>query len=112
MQTLEIKLTRIGNSRGVRLPAHLIHHYGLAAGLAMEVRDDGLLLKPTRPEKLSWAETAGAMAGSAEDWADWEGMASDGLEDLAWDDQPAAKSKIAHPVSTPKKSSSPAKRLT
>ena len=33
--------------------------------------------------KLSWEETARAMAISGEDWSDWEGTIGDGLADRA-----------------------------
>ncbi|MEI6394107.1 MAG: AbrB/MazE/SpoVT family DNA-binding domain-containing protein [Verrucomicrobiota bacterium] len=67
MKTLDLKLTRIGNSRGIRLPVALIKRYGFSGTLAAEVRVEGLLLKPKRPTKLSWEETAQAMAASEED---------------------------------------------
>ena len=45
-----IKMTRIGNSRGVRIPSAVISQLGLdRAGLTAEIRADGLLL--TAPQK-------------------------------------------------------------
>jgi len=32
-------------------------------------------------EKMSWADTAKAMAASGEDWSEWEGVSMDGLSD-------------------------------
>jgi antitoxin component of MazEF toxin-antitoxin module len=85
MKTMELKLSRMGNSRGVRLPAGLISRYGFGGGMAAEVREEGLLLKPSRPGKLSWAETAREMAASGENWDEWTNM-TDGLEECPWDD--------------------------
>ncbi len=86
MKTLDLKLTRIGNSRGVRLPAGLIKRYGFADSLAGEAREEGLLLKPKKPAKLSWAETAREMAASDEDWGEWEAADADWLESCPWDE--------------------------
>jgi antitoxin component of MazEF toxin-antitoxin module len=81
--TLPVTLTRVGNSRGIRIPAGVIRRLGLdRAGLVAEVRPDGLLLKTARSAKLSWTETAHAMAVSDEDWSDFETASADGLASL------------------------------
>jgi antitoxin component of MazEF toxin-antitoxin module len=79
-QTLPLKLTRIGNSRGVRLPAGEIRRLNLArAGIVAEIRPDGLL-RPGRSAKLSWGETAQAMAAAHENWSDLTAASADGLD--------------------------------
>ncbi len=80
MKTLDLKLTRIGNSRGIRLPVELIKRYGFSGSLDVEVLEEGLLLKPKKQTKLSWEETARAMAASDEDWSEWDCAIADGLE--------------------------------
>jgi antitoxin component of MazEF toxin-antitoxin module len=79
----ELKITRIGNSRGVRLPAETLKRYGITEVVVMEERSDGILLRPSgaAPPKLSWADTARAMAAAPEDWTAWDVTASEGLED-------------------------------
>ena len=84
MKTLDLKLTRIGNSRGVRLPVALIERYGFSGSVAAEARPEGLLLKARRQTKLSWEETAKEMAASDEDWTEWEASDADGLETCPW----------------------------
>ncbi len=42
MKMLALKLTRIGNSKGVRLPTTLIKRYGFSGFLAVAARKDGL----------------------------------------------------------------------
>ncbi len=75
MKALETKLTRIGNSRGVRLPAALIRKHRLEHGVLLEEREGEIVLKPKKPpKKLSWEETAQEMAAAAEDWSDWEAL--------------------------------------
>jgi antitoxin MazE len=93
MKTLELRLTRIGNSKGIRLPVDLIKRYGFSDSLAAEVRDEGLLLKPKKQSKLSWADTARQMAASDEDWGEWDGSAADGLETCPWDEPPTTSSQ-------------------
>jgi antitoxin component of MazEF toxin-antitoxin module len=86
MATMKLKVARIGNSRGVRLPAGSLRRYQIGETVVMEERSDGILLRPTGPavEKLSWQETARAMAASREDWRAWDAVAEDGLDDLPW----------------------------
>lgn len=84
---LELKVAAIGNSRGVRLPADTLKRYGIDASVVMEERSDGILLRPTgrAQPKLSWDETARAMAAEREDWRAWEITAADGLDRAPWE---------------------------
>ena len=83
MKTIELSVTRIGNSKGVRLPAEVLRRYGVRDILVMEQRPDEIVLRPkrTRKQKLTWAETYQQMAQSNEDWTDWE-AAPEGLAHL------------------------------
>jgi antitoxin component of MazEF toxin-antitoxin module len=86
MATMKLKVARIGNSRGVRLPAASLRRYRIGETVLMEERSDGILLRPTGPavEKLSWEDTAREMAASREDWRAWDTTAADGLDELPW----------------------------
>jgi antitoxin component of MazEF toxin-antitoxin module len=86
MATLVLKVARIGNSRGVRLPAASLRRYRIGETVVMEERSDGILLRPTGPavEKLSWEDTARQMAASRETWGDWDATVGDGLDALPW----------------------------
>lgn len=97
MKTVELKVARIGNSRGVRLPAASLRRYGIGESVVMEERSEGILLRPAGPavEKLSWSDTARAMAGASEEWSEWEVTSGDGLDDLAWDSRRVAR--VAEP---------------
>jgi len=89
MNTTTLKITRIGNSRGVRLPAATLRRYHLEDDVIMEERSEGILLRPTdipAVKKLTWEETAKAMAASGEDWREWDATAADGLNSIPWDD--------------------------
>ncbi len=93
MRTKEIKVARIGNSRGVRLPAESLRRYAVAEALIMEERAEGILLRPAGPaaHKLGWPETAREMAASPEDWREWAATDADGLESAPWSGGPRSK---------------------
>lgn len=88
MKTTELKVARIGNSRGVRLPADTLRRYHIGGAVLMEERLEGILLHPKSSpavEKLSWEETARQMAESQEDWSEWDATAGDGLAEIPWE---------------------------
>jgi antitoxin component of MazEF toxin-antitoxin module len=91
MKSIELKVARIGNSRGVRLPAGSLRRYRIGSVVLMEERSDGILLRTPGPavEKLSWADTAREMAADSGEWADWESAIADGLDAIPWTPAPA-----------------------
>lgn len=85
---VKTKLVRIGNSRGVRIPQHLLRIYGLQEGAELEIeeRREGLLLLvgARKPDFLPWAEAYREMAAESADaaeWADWDAASGDGDAD-------------------------------
>jgi len=86
MTQIELKVARIGNSRGIRIPARTLERYEIRDAVWMEERSDGILLRPvgSTRAKLSWEDTAREMAASDEDWRAWEATAADGLEQIEW----------------------------
>ncbi len=96
MKTRELKVTRIGNSRGVRLPADTLERYRIGSVVLMEERSDAILLRPAGPvvEKLSWADTAREMAVTAEDWGAWDATAGDGLYTVPWEPKRLAVAEV------------------
>ncbi|NOT06804.1 MAG: AbrB/MazE/SpoVT family DNA-binding domain-containing protein [Gemmatimonadales bacterium] len=95
MASRELKITRIGNSRGVRLPAESLKRYGLGDRVIMEERADGILLRPVghAVAKLTWEETARAIAAGAEDWSEWDAVSADGLAQIPW--EPGKQRRVA-----------------
>jgi antitoxin component of MazEF toxin-antitoxin module len=110
MAITTLKVARIGNSRGVRLPAASLRRYRIGDTVLMEERSEGILLRPTGPavQKLSWEDTAREMAASREDWSDWEATAADGLEDLPWES--GRKGRVAEPSARYRGKPGPRKR--
>jgi antitoxin component of MazEF toxin-antitoxin module len=49
MATVKLKVARIGNSRGVRLPAASLRRCRIGETVLMEERSEGILLRPTGP---------------------------------------------------------------
>jgi len=84
MKTVVLKVSRIGNSRGIRLPAGMLRKYHITDTVVVEEKSDEIVLRAGRAtrQKLSWEETAKAMAAANEDWSDWEPAAGDGMHDL------------------------------
>jgi antitoxin component of MazEF toxin-antitoxin module len=79
------KPIRIGNSKGARIPAHLIRSYHLERGFIMKPVQDGILIAPADGSKLTLEESFAAMAMDRSDlkitreWA--ESGLTDGLEE-------------------------------
>jgi mRNA interferase MazF len=86
MKTQELKVARIGNSRGVRLPASSLKRYRIGSSMIMEERTEGILLRPAGPavEKLTWEDTAREIAAAGEDWSVWDAVDADGLDGIPW----------------------------
>ena len=87
MKTQELKVARIGNSRGVRLPASSLKRYSVGSVIIMEERTEGILLRPSGPivEKLTWEDSARVMEVKGEDWSDWDETGADGLDSAPWE---------------------------
>lgn len=87
MKTKELRLSRIGNSRGVRIPAGTLKRYRMSASVLMEELADGIMLRPgpVRTSRLSWEDTAREMAASEEDWSEWDAVVADGMETTLWE---------------------------
>ncbi|HON48649.1 MAG TPA: AbrB/MazE/SpoVT family DNA-binding domain-containing protein, partial [Kiritimatiellia bacterium] len=98
MQTVEVKIARIGNSRGVRIPADVLRRYAFKDTAIMVENVDGVLLRPKRQvdEKMSWADTAKAMAADAEDWSDWDALNADGLDAIPWEPAEVAEKRSGY----------------
>ena len=111
MKRVELKVARIGNSRGVRIPATTLERYRIGDSVVMEERPEGILLRPrlSAGPKLSWEDTALAMSAEPEDWSDWDTSLPDGLDEISWETAKAkrvAETKRSYPASakrTPKK---------
>ena len=79
------KPIRIGNSKGARIPAHLIRSYHLERGFVMKPVQEDILIAPADGSKLTLDESFAAMTLDRSDlkitreWA--ESGLTDGLEE-------------------------------
>ena len=78
-KTIELKVVPIGNSKGVRLPKAILERYAISESLVLEAREDGLLLRSKRDNRLSWQQTYREMAAQHDDWSDFDSTTADGL---------------------------------
>jgi hypothetical protein len=62
----------------------LLRKYHIIDSVVAEEKTDEIVLRPgrVRRPKLSWEETAKAMAAVKEDWSEWDSTTADGLDPL------------------------------
>ncbi len=83
MKTIEMPVSRIGKGCGIKLPAATVRRYKIGNTMLLEELTDAIVLRSAKPAaKLSWDETAKAMADAKEDWSEWDGTLADGLNEL------------------------------
>ncbi|MBL9189815.1 MAG: AbrB/MazE/SpoVT family DNA-binding domain-containing protein [Opitutaceae bacterium] len=86
MQSQTLKVVRIGNSRGVRLPAPLLSHYRIGHAVIAEHTAEGILLRPKHDGRLSWDDTFRATGTEqrkrGDEFADMDATNGDGLASL------------------------------
>lgn len=103
MKTTVLKVSRIGNSRGIRLPSQMLRKYCILDSVVAEERADEIVLRASRStqKKLTWEETYREMAAADEDWSEWDGLASDGLQEVSWN-APQPKARLSGPKAKPR----------
>jgi antitoxin MazE len=63
---MKVPLTRIGNSRGVRIPKPLIAECGLGDEVELRVTAEGLVIAPHRSLRSGWKEAFRQAQSSAD----------------------------------------------
>ena len=53
---MEADIISIGNSRGIRIPAHILKLCGIEKKVRMEVRDGQITLTPVKAVRQGWEE--------------------------------------------------------
>jgi antitoxin MazE len=53
---MRLELTRIGNSRGIRIPKPIIEQCGLGEVVELRVTPDGLVIAPQRAPRHGWRQ--------------------------------------------------------
>ena len=60
---MRLELTRIGNSRGIRIPKPLIEECGLGDVVEARVSKEGLVIAPHRAPRRGWKQAFAAPGG-------------------------------------------------
>lgn len=61
------RIIRVGNSRGVRLPAPLLEQTGLDGEVEIEANGNALVIRPRRRPREGWNEAFAQMAARGDD---------------------------------------------
>lgn len=64
---IKTRLIKIGNSRGLRIPAVLLEQLQLTDLVEIEVGDDHLIIRRGKPPRAGWAEAFQRMAAQGDD---------------------------------------------
>ena len=66
MKTTVLKVSRIGNSRGIRLPAGMLRKYHIGDTVIAEEKVHEIVLRPApaKTQKVSWEQTYREMAAA------------------------------------------------
>ena len=81
---MRLELTRIGNSRGIRIPKPLITQCGLGDVVELRVTPEGIVIAPHRAAREGWKQAfAASRSTESETLLDPAANAFDG-EDWKW----------------------------
>ena len=64
---MKTKVIKIGNSKGVRIPRHMLEQSGLKSEVEIEVKDKTIILKPTAKIREDWEKAFQKMSGNNDD---------------------------------------------
>ena len=64
---MKTNIIRIGNSRGIIIPAQLLKKIGTTGKIEMQIKEDGLFLKPVGKPRQGWEEAAKAANREGDD---------------------------------------------
>ena len=64
---MKTKVIKIGNSKGVRIPRHMLEQSGLKSEVEIEVKDKTIILKPTSKIREDWDNAFQKMSENNDD---------------------------------------------
>ncbi len=64
---MKSQIVKIGNSRGLRIPKALLEECELNGDVDLEVRPEGLLIRPAKSPRLNWETAFRQMSENDED---------------------------------------------
>ncbi|MGD8539869.1 MAG: AbrB/MazE/SpoVT family DNA-binding domain-containing protein [Candidatus Aminicenantes bacterium] len=57
MNTIKVKIIRIGNSRGIRLSKSLIEQYNMKDEVLLEAKKDAIVIRPVENPRAGWEQS-------------------------------------------------------
>ena len=78
---MRLAIVSIGNSKGIRIPKAVLDKYQIKDSVDVEMRDDGLVLKPVRRPRDGWEEAFRQMHQNGDDKL----LIPDVFEDETWE---------------------------
>ncbi len=64
---MQVRIIRVGNSKGLRLSKLLLEKYAIKDRVELILKDDGILLKPIANPREGWAEQFQRMSKMGDD---------------------------------------------
>jgi len=64
---MKTKVIKIGNSKGIRIPRHILEQSGLKSEVEIEVKDKTIVLKPTSKIRENWESAFQRMSENNDD---------------------------------------------
>ncbi len=64
---MKTKVIKIGNSRGIRIPRHVLEESGLENEVEIEVKNNKIILKPTSKIREDWDSAFEKMSENKDD---------------------------------------------
>jgi len=64
---IKTKIVQIGNSRGIRIPKHILEAAGLQEEILVQIEDGKLVIKPAGHPREGWLEAFNRLADDGED---------------------------------------------
>jgi len=87
MNSIKVKIIRIGNSKGIRLSKSLIEQYNMKDEVLLEAKKDSIVIRPVENPRANWEKSFEKMRFKGDDALLDEGteLASDwDQEDWQW----------------------------
>jgi len=83
---VEVNVVKVGNSKGIRIPAPLLKQLGIGERVILEVEGDALLVRPVRAPRQGWAAAFGRMRRNGDDVLLMDDAHDDDMLE-AWDEK-------------------------
>ena len=67
MNSIKVKIVRIGNSKGIRLPKALIEQYNMKDEVLLEAKKDSIVIRPVKNPRPGWEKSFKEMRKRGDD---------------------------------------------